>query len=108
MTSRSWLQRVAQLGAGDAHVSPRAELNAQTTALRDTQSAPLVHGKRPGPVCGRRCCSKSSGVLVPDAVSVGARNSGALSDSSAPRARLLAKRLLSDSDCPACWRVRVC
>src|SRR2546427_8740211 len=46
-------------------VSPREELNpvrykglshgvnAQTTALRDTQSAPLVHEMRPGPVCGR-------------------------------------------------------
>src|SRR6266481_7362504 len=31
-------------------VSPREELNAQTTTLHDTQFAPSVYGMRPGPV----------------------------------------------------------
>src|SRR5438067_10163689 len=42
--SPSSLRRVSQLGARDARVSPREELNDH--ALRDTQFAPSGHGKR--------------------------------------------------------------
>jgi hypothetical protein len=40
---------VRRSGFGVSHAQ---SFNAQTTALRGTQSAPLVHGMRPGPVCG--------------------------------------------------------